>query len=59
MVLETKLEKGMEPIQYNKEENNKIYNKCRKNFEKAINVVLYNNKTKGSLEVVSLKNQLG
>lgn len=49
----------MEPIPYNQEENNKVYNRCKKNFEKAINVLLYNNKTKGSPEVVSLKNQLG
>lgn len=49
----------MQPIKYDQEEHNKIYSKCKKNFEKAINVLLYNNKTKSSPEVISLKNQLG
>ena len=49
----------MEPIKYDQQEHNQIYLRCKKNFEKAINVLLYNNKTKSSPEVISLKNQLG
>lgn len=36
-----------------------MYDRCKKNFEKAINVLLYNNKTKDLPEIISLKNQLG
>lgn len=49
----------MQPIKYDEQQHNQIYNKCKKNFEKAINVLLYNNNTKDLPQVISLKNQLG
>ena len=36
-----------------------MYDTCKKNYEKAINVMLYNNKTNASPEVMNLKNQIG
>lgn len=47
------------PLPYNAAENKAIYLRCKDNFQKAIRILLYNNKTKDSPEVVSLKNQLG
>ena len=46
-------------MEYNKEEHEEVYTTCKKNYEKAINVMLYNNKTNASPEVMNLKNQLG
>jgi hypothetical protein len=36
-----------------------IYDRCKDNFQKAINILLYNNKAKDSPEVVTIKNQMG
>jgi hypothetical protein len=47
------------PLAYNEAENKAIYQRCKGNFQKAIQILLYNHKTKDSPEVVSLKNQLG
>ena len=44
---------------YNETEQKHVYNKCRKNFEKAMNILLYNAKSQSSPEVMSIKNQLG
>ena len=46
----------MEPIVYNEEKQKEIANECKKNYQKAINILLYNNKPKSSPEVLSLKN---
>lgn len=47
------------PLPYNPSENKAIYQRCKGNFEKAIQILLYNHKAKDSPEVVTLKNQLG
>lgn len=44
---------------YDERHNKEVYNKCKDNFKKAINILLYNNKAKESPEVMGLKNQLG
>ena len=36
-----------------------MYDKCKKNYEKALNILLYNSKTQASPEVMSIKNQMG
>ena len=46
-------------LEYNSAEQKQIHKRCKNNFEKAINVLLYNNKTKDSPEVIGLKNQIG
>ena len=56
--MKAKLEKG-EKVEYNEEEHKKVYDKCKKNYEKAINILMYHNKTNGTPEVITLKNQLG
>ena len=53
-----KLQAGKK-LQYNERERKQVYNRCKDNFQKAIKVLLYNNKTKDSPEVITLKNQLG
>ena len=52
-------EPGGEKLKYNEEEHQQVYNKCKDNFQKAINILLYNAKTESSPEVLTLKNQLG
>ncbi len=46
-------------IEYNQAERKGIYNRCKSNFQKAMKILLYNNKTKDSPQIVSIKNQLG
>lgn len=46
-------------LEYNQVEHKAIYGRCKDNFKKAINILLYNNKAKDSPEVVTIKNQLG
>ena len=58
-------------LQYNDEEEKKVesykeeskklketYEKCQKNYERALNILLYNQKSKNSKEVLNLQNQL-
>lgn len=49
----------MEPIKFNDQEHHNIYSRCKKNFEKAISVLMYNQNSKKCPELVQLKNQLG
>lgn len=46
-------------VQYNEAEQKAIYNRCKNNFKKAINILLYNRKARDSPEVITLRNQLG
>ena len=57
--MKVKLEKKLEPIPYNGKEHKEVYDRCKKNYQKAINVLLYNNKSHRSPEIMNLKNQLG
>lgn len=53
-----KLSKDKKTV-YNKTDHNNTFNKCKTNFAKAINILLYNNKARDSPEVITLRNQLG
>ena len=44
---------------YNETEHKQVYDKCKKNYEKALNILLYNSKAQSSPEVMSIKNQMG
>lgn len=49
----------MKKIEYKQKEQNKIYERCQNNFQKAINVLLHNNHKHSSTEVIKLKNEIG
>lgn len=58
-MMKAALKKGLQPIPYNGKQHKEVYDKCKNNYQKAINILLFNNKTQGSPEVMTLKNQLG
>ena len=53
------IEPGGEKLKYNETEHKAVYDRSRGNFQKAINILLYNAKTESSPEVLTIKNQLG
>ena len=48
----------MQKIQYNEQERKAVYKRCKANYEKTLNILLYNSKTKQSPEVLNVQSQI-
>ncbi len=52
-------EKPSNPIPYDSQMRGEIYQRCKLNFTKTLNVLLYHAKDKASPEILDIRNQLG